>query len=327
MQLPVYNPMMKSYPEYSYLFTILGDPRDNINFSKWFVQNYIQLRYDSAKDVDQALFFEKDVEECNIYRCSLFYKLIQDKKYFQNSQTILSAIKGLLDQNYYITLVLDHFYLSNDSYHYQKHHLNHECLVFGYDEPNKCFQLVAFWEMKIRFISVSERDFLNAFINHQHYPIFDDTRIYAFCPQMKQENSLPFQRLKIRAQFQNYLLGEYSPIDERFYGIKCYEAILKNIENEPLEIRNFYVLYEHALANEIRIECLVKLGLLKNTDQILSLFSQVSTKCKIIRNKLMKEQFMQKTAIPKINSKTYKILLDDIYKLEIKAIMNLLNEL
>lgn len=86
-----YKPIIKSYPEYAHLFSILGNPQNDSDFSKWFCWNFIQLRYDSAKDVDEALFFEKDVEECNIYRCSLLDKMIFEKNMFK--ENILLKLK------------------------------------------------------------------------------------------------------------------------------------------------------------------------------------------------------------------------------------------
>ena len=83
----IFKPIIKSYPEYAHLFSILGNPENDIDFSRWFSWNFIQLRYDTSTDVDEALFFEKDVEECTIYRCTLLDKLIFEKKCFAEKQT------------------------------------------------------------------------------------------------------------------------------------------------------------------------------------------------------------------------------------------------
>ena len=200
-----YKPVIKSYPEYAHLFSILGNPEKDKDFSKWFSWNFIQLRYDTSADVDEALFFEKDVEECTIYRCSLLEKLIFEKKMFKTELEFREMVSCYLNEGYYIIVILDHYYIPFDKSHYHKFHQNHECLICGIDTEKQIYLIQDFFNGTYSACEINQTDIWEAYTKHHDYDIFDDENIYLFRKKSANNISrLPFQKAKIKSQFENY---------------------------------------------------------------------------------------------------------------------------
>lgn len=311
-----YKPIIKSYPEYAHLFSILGNPQNDSDFSKWFCWNFIQLRYDSAKDVDEALFFEKDVEECNIYRCSLLDKMIFEKNMFKENTDFQKMATHYLKLGFYIIVVLDHFYIPFDRDYYQKNHRNHECLIYGIDIENNSYLIQDFFNGSYSSCEISMSNFWKAYTNHYDYSIFDDEKIYLFKKKSSMEISrLPFQKGKIKSQFQNYLIGEISSIDDRTYGSCCYNILFDSLENKNIDFRDFSLLYEHTLANAIRIRLLFELDILSSDEELQKSFDEICNQALNLRNLLIKWKITQRLSL-----ETAEKLLKKIQENEIQTI-------
>lgn len=287
----MFNPIIKSYPEYAHLFSILGDPKLDDDLSKWFCWNFIQLRYDTIEDVDEALFFEKDIEECSIYRCSLLDKLIFEKRMFQSELVFREMISHYLKLGFYIVVVLDRFYFPFEKNYYQKSHRNHESLIYGIDEQRYVYLIQDFFDNIYSSREVSFIDFWNAYLNHYDYEIFDDEKIYLFKRKPHSDTRrLPFQLNKIQLLFQNYLTGEFSCCDNRTYGVLCYDKIIDRLRINKMDFRDFYLLFEHAKSNFIRSKLLVNLNFIKPNQHLEKLFWDVYNKSLILENSIIKQK-------------------------------------
>lgn len=316
-----FKPIIKAYPEYAHLFSIIGNPEENDDYIKWFCQNYIQLRYDASTDVDQALFFEKDVEECSIYRCSLLNKLVFEKQMFSNEKQFCEMVEHYLSKGTYILVILNHYYIPFDERCYMRKHFNHECMVFGIDIYKGIIYIQDFFMGQYTKCEININDFWRAYIHHYDYEIFDDEKIYLFSKRaVKDIARIPFQTQKIKSQYINYLSGERSYFDNRTYGITCYERLIEELHKDKFDLRNYHLLYEHALANTIRLKFLQNYHIVTDINELQEMFDLLCRNALLNRNKLLKWTITGKIQSPQIED-----FLNAQRQLEIQAINTLLD--
>lgn len=293
--------MIKAYPEYAHLFSIIGNPEQNGDYFKWFCQNYIQLRYDASTDVDQALFFEKDVEECSIYRCSLLDKLVFEKQMFTNEKQFCEMAEHYLSKGYYILLILDHYYIPFNKRRYMRKHLNHESMIYGIDINKGIIYIQDFFMRQYTKCEININDFWRAYTHHYDYELFDDERIYLFSKRSAKDIArIPFQTQKIKSQYINYLYGERSYFDDRTYGTKCYDRLIEELHKDEYDLRNFQILYEHALSNTIRLKFLQNYNIVTDINELQEMFDLLCHNALLNRNKLLKWRMTGKFQLSQI---------------------------
>ena len=186
-------------------------------------------------------------------------------------------------------MILDHFYIPFSQRVYQSFHQNHECLIYGIDDKKQIYYIQDFFNGSYSSCEITFLDFWKAYLNHYDYSIFDDEKIYLFKKKSVKDNMrLPFQTTKIKSQFQNYLSGEISPIDNRTYGISCYDKMIERIRSNKIDFRDFCLLYEHTLANSIRMRSLSDLGILTANLKLMDSVNMVCKNALILRNRLLK---------------------------------------
>ena len=133
-ELPVLFPLISTYPEYGHLFSIL-DVTDT-NVEAWIISNFINV-----VGYEYRFFHFRDtwtlLKRCPFIQCNSidrgFVKYIWRK-------SAISLFVSIVDSGCYIIIDLDRFYISN-SPEYQRHHINHKTLIYGYDANKKIFNV------------------------------------------------------------------------------------------------------------------------------------------------------------------------------------------
>lgn len=138
--LPMYEPKLNTFNVYAALFSIIAKDE---NYLPWFYSNFISIGINTCDDTlyftDHFTFFEygEGLSSCpwlEVYKPS--HKTI----YYQYSFNIKDVLTSYLNQNKYVWLYLDQFYIPQSNY-YQKLHKEHSVLIYGYDDATNIFYI------------------------------------------------------------------------------------------------------------------------------------------------------------------------------------------
>lgn len=128
--LEINVPSIRSYPHYAFMFGVVY--ADDYNFDE-FCHQYIQLSYNT---ISERIEFNIGT---NIYAyiCSAPYMerycyIRQDV--FSDKRVQVEFIKKMIDMKCYVYFLVDVFFIKLYKEWYNKCHMAHDILVYGYDE-------------------------------------------------------------------------------------------------------------------------------------------------------------------------------------------------
>lgn len=244
-------------------------PKEN-NFEHWFYSNYIQLHCSEHLDdyMDVPLTFYSAVNK--EFRYLLKNPWIEQdpvkwnvlKKYVN----ILDFVKDLIDNQYYIELHLDEFYIEKRQA-YQKYHNPHGNMIYGYDQDEKKLYLLGYDENRVFYKStVSYKAFVQAFENvpEEVLDMFTMKRLFP-CIEYKMQKDV------VKKYLQEYLDGTDSSYRDdllsnqlgRLYGVNIYTALTNNVDKLD-DYRNIFLLVEHKKIMKDRVAFMNRIGMLTN---------------------------------------------------------------
>ena len=126
-ELDMFEPMINGFNIYASLFSIL---KNNDDVKNWICNNFIQLRYLSDHNV---VFFEgyRNI----LYNCPniTVNRISRNILKLKWSNDLFKFIKEMVDENYYILLYIDRYYLTDFKLN---HSSMHELFIYGYDYDN-----------------------------------------------------------------------------------------------------------------------------------------------------------------------------------------------
>lgn len=131
--LPIEKPIITFIPRHANKLSIV---QTHSCFDDWLMNNYIfiSINYDYTKiNVEDYL---------NIYSSEIIDEFMLTRDIICHGMDILSSIIVLLHEKYYITIMIDRFYLS--AYN-AKRHVNHPIFIYGYDDNAKMFYIADFF--------------------------------------------------------------------------------------------------------------------------------------------------------------------------------------
>lgn len=138
--LPMYEAKLNTYNVYAALFSIIAKDE---SYLPWFYSNFISIGINTCDDTlyftDHFTFFEYGDGGSSCPWLEV-YKPPHKTIYYQYSFQIKDVLKHYLNQNKYVWLYLDQFYIPQSSY-YQKIHKEHSVLVYGYDDATNIFYI------------------------------------------------------------------------------------------------------------------------------------------------------------------------------------------
>lgn len=109
-------------------------------FDHWFTENFINVYLAETKIKQLRLDFNVDydavLQEIQISTDEVFI--------FDN---IVEKIKSWIDENYYIKVELDEYYIKNKRA-YERYHMVHHSLVYGYNDKSCCFYMLTYFDEK-----------------------------------------------------------------------------------------------------------------------------------------------------------------------------------
>ncbi|WP_434749295.1 BtrH N-terminal domain-containing protein [Paenibacillus amylolyticus] len=337
--LPMYEPKLNTYNVYATLFSIIAKDE---SYLPWYYSNFIALGINTCDDTlyftDHFTFFEygEGLTSCpwlEVYKPS--HKTI----YYDYKFDIQKVLTSYLDQNKYIWLHLDQFYIPL-SVHYQKMHKEHSLLVYGYDDATNVFYIADSLDNgKFTKTTLSYQQLKKAWESEicEHF-----RRLFRVISRKPGEYTLNTEHLKI--QIEDYLSSksvnkgiywDQIPVDgphsyvqnKKFwiFGIEVYKYILnlnkqlkESSGHKSLDLRIPHLLWQHKKCMLERIHYLN----LANTD-IYNDYKKIVDESLLILNLSMKYNMTTSESIlERIDTKINKVVFSE--KITLRKLLELL---
>ncbi len=157
--LPLAEPRIYAYSSHATALSIMSIDED---YLPWFHSNYIQLcgMKDYRDTTDLPLDFYLGPRKDSNYNVNTNWLtfLSTDRQLVERTcGDIIPYIMACIDQNHYVALLLDEFYMK-DRWAYHNRKWEHENLIFGYDLERRIFHIIGF-KGTIRKFRASEISF------------------------------------------------------------------------------------------------------------------------------------------------------------------------
>lgn len=277
--------MIDAFNEYGHFFTVIHY-ENNSNYKKLAAQCFTNLYCvpDEFSQFKCILSFYPNRHTELLEDCPLVtYHSIERYEILKQGKGICDKIKELLNEGYYLTFYVDLFFLPC-SESYQKNHLNHKIMVFGYDEEQMKFAVIdTFRNFKYAASEVSFDELETAFNSYEHAKNQRDNKV-VYVKFQNQEVTIDITKLKKNLECfckENEERGIVS-------GVKVYDELEKGLhESEYLHLQSCNILCQHITFTKIRAKLLKELEIAefskKEWEQFEELEKQSKSLCNLYR--------------------------------------------
>lgn len=322
IKLEISPPLINSYPIYGSLFSIIEDS-DVVD--NWLCNNFIQLRLLT----NVTVFFESYrsiLFNCPNMTHSRYCKNMLEADYNRN---LPKFIINMLNNNYYIFLNVDRYYIKKYNY-YGKNHLFHELFIIGYDDSKQIFYCCdnidsgkfeefecTFSELQIAYDNVEDTSFY--------------TDIHCITTDFGSDIPDEINIDQIITLLEAYKNSSITPnFSERHvileYGFNIHSTILNILivhiqtqKSVPLELRQLYVFYEHKKLMVYRLNIIKKRYNTNVLDELIDKYSALEKSYLRIKSLIIKYNYSFDTSVSDRLISTFKqsiideqLILDDL---------------
>lgn len=307
--LPYSKPLITSFPDIASVFSVIGNHLTNT--SAWICDHYINLvafKDDAIKNNHKWLgnFYDGiGNERITIQaQCPYLERQVVDKNVFLKKDSIDVFIKHCINNEYYIYLYLDLFYIECSECFNNKH-LLHPVTIYGYSDEYDTFNIADFFVnnkymtkvISTKVLKLSFGKLSNFKLNNENIRLSTQMiELYKY-KDSNYEMNIEYMLRQLR----NYVgandsfhklesdgcLGGFSKI----YGINYYKTLIEilNNSNGYIDKRNFHLLCDHKALMIYRVCYLLNNNLIKE-----SIYEDLFKQCKalyndsiILRNKVL----------------------------------------
>lgn len=298
------KPFANAYQYVGYAMSIAEQHPD---FNNWILNNYIQLTFDYCNVVKEGIVI--DFLGGTIFdSVELLYYEDCDKIKILNENTddaIIHFIEQSIKNDKYICTMLNEFYVPNRS-SYRKEDFEHDVLIYGCSTEKKRINIIGYNEKKeYKVSSISYDEFCEAFrtsnsmlkrigVNWSRYyfdinvlenSLFD--YLFGVNCMEKLDNYIDTEKGDL-----SFFLGKFSLHKRIAWGLDIYPAIIEYVlwKKEllsTLDIRIFYILYEHKRCMRKRLSLLEK-KITFNINYSIKAYEYLEEEAKIILYRSMK---------------------------------------
>ncbi len=281
------------YLHHAYLLSVAQEHAD---FEKWFVSNYIQLRY--YPETNWLNFYRLEAFETGIELCPLIdLQVVKSEMLKINNINIEDLIINCIKQNCYVWIFIDEFYDPN-RIAYKTTHVIHENFIYGVDPEEKCFYSAGFdlWQ-SYSFSKINFEDLKKAF-----YSVPYNLPVKMLNPNTKANYKFEIDNTK--NLLYDYLNSQNTSLRNTMfknssgdcvYGMDIYEYLKKYFEGflykkGESDIRILHILWEHKKCMSIRIRYLFENNYLNRSgfSDFMDVFKPIENKALLTRNLQMK---------------------------------------
>ncbi|GGG07255.1 hypothetical protein GCM10010912_59890 [Paenibacillus albidus] len=152
------NPLISCYPQHAFYMSIISEKEECL---PWIYSNYSNLFIDEAGFCD----FIIKTPEYHLYPWFQGSQRLHKNIIIKYKMDFIQFIKESIDDNNYIVLDVDEFYLPC-SQRYQKKHFIHHTMICGYDDETLDFLIYGFYnQQKYSLRYVEYKDLEKAFLH------------------------------------------------------------------------------------------------------------------------------------------------------------------
>ncbi|MDF2986916.1 MAG: hypothetical protein K0R50_2426 [Eubacterium sp.] len=302
--LPITIPPIIGYTVHAYPLTVAFSSQKCL---PWFYSNYIQMISNTEYD---GVFLDF-LTLCNILNGGKWVDFlfpgipwlkccpVGDFIITKCNLDIHSLITNALNENNYVVIFLDEFYIPNRRT-YQKSNFYHENFIFGYDTAEKTYDILGFDERRL-FNSgkVSYHELEQGFkSNHLTDPEaasikllkLDTTFSYELDLQFIRDSLLDYVNSQNTCNLQNIVRN---PMKKCVYGLNTYHELIRYFEllydnSIRYDIRPIHILWEHKKTMLLRIEYLSKMYPEAGFNEVYEQYIVIEQKCLSLRQALIK---------------------------------------
>lgn len=284
--LPMKYPIVTSYPCHANVLSVVSNSDE---YLPWFFNNYIQLNYPKEvhKDGARLDFYVSYLWEA----CPYIYHQRVSKDFISYKwNTIIEFLIDSIELGFYIHLIVDTFYIPNYK-SINKNHIPHDIFIFGYDSSEKVFNVADNFNLgKYSYETANFKDIEEGYKSVRQIGLFDwldgiemirlkeNNGAYGFSHKYKFDVDLVKNSIKdYLSSTNNSIKWHYIPsiqwkYDKDYFGIEIYSKLIEYLDNQVEEIgidmRPFYVLWEHKMVMLLRIQYMINNGFLNNVESI-----------------------------------------------------------
>lgn len=274
----------------------------------WFFSHYLNITYSLpiSKSIDGTPT-EYYTEIQKNYDPFIIHPFLQFNKIpsFFVKNDVLSHFKDAINNNSYIEMLLDEYFISNRNA-YGRYHYFHSNLVYGYDDEKNIIYLLGH-DTKKRYTTteVSYENLILAFKKQERYINYISVD-YPYSPYKLNID-------KVNEIIRNYVLStnlseQYVNISgerSRGFGFSIYDQIINEDMQVLLDdIRISHFLYEHKCILSMFVRFLYFRKFIKHEDyiELSKMFDNIENKALILRNLILKNSMSSQKNIHKIRS-------------------------
>ena len=310
------SPLLSGYSFYGGLFSILPNSE---NIMPWVYSNFIQLKYLLENDL---VFFDR-------YRSLLdgcpfisHYILTKSDLEENGEQSLVDVIKNKIDYGAYCFIYIDRFYIPFHKMWYQKGHLTHEMLIYGYDDQKQEFLCSDNGDNGMYgHFTCTFAEVLDGYWKNEN----DDP--YYFSMHYIQNIIIPeepymFNYAQAKSSFNNYLysktmLNESEECIPSIFGFKVHNLVLENQkslidkygDNYYFNLRQIYLIVDHKELMKNRVVYLMERGYLPN-EEFDKKYDYLCVKYKLLLSKCIKYNITKNKGILDKHFKLFQELIE-----------------
>lgn len=305
--LPVGQPDITAYPHHAHLFSILNGIDEQGKYKlPWLCNNYIQLEYESG-NIDFSIGYDilPILENCAwLVKDSISFEMIKKKW-----SDVVGFIVDAIDTGHYVYMEVDEYYIREYD-NYNKKHLSHTILIYGYNEISKEFFVADFFKNRKYYFAKAtfeevKKGYDNApttflqgiFLFHKRdeYSFSYEYNVMALIKNL--EDFIYARNTKLRNMVINY--PHIMPHkEESVFGIDAINVIYENlIKTRVVSNTHLWVIKEHIRVLKMIVLELSELCLVKDASILLFLICDIEKKSQIIINLCIKQQITNASTI------------------------------
>lgn len=217
------NPPIKTVNGYAFPFSIIGGHHHN--YMPWVVSNFLNISY-------HPLHFLKRVDRlCFRKSAYFFWSFFRFRiKFLLHKEEIVSYLKRELDNERYISVLLNEYFIPGKS-SYNKKNFLHDKYIYGYNDDLSVFYVLSIADKGIyKKHEISYENMRKAYCDYFWNHCF-------FVFELKDYDFSKINSKKIRKQLCRYLSKRKN------YGINCYDLIITHFNSiKPNEAVNMLML-------------------------------------------------------------------------------------
>ncbi|MGG4340446.1 hypothetical protein [Paenibacillus lautus] len=231
----------------------------------------------------------------------LLQRIRKDIIYLKWANDISQFVRDALLQGYYVSLMVDQFYIPASSA-FNKKHRNHELFIYGFDDTTEIFLISDnFQNGKYTKGSCSFTDLNNSYIDLSKTTDLGQELVYLLSFNKYGKFEINIEVLKellsdylcsVNSSQKNNLLNQ--PLKKDWiYGLRCYDHIVTYLNNVKttenyLDVRPFYVQKNHKSMMIKRLLYLSEIGILNDDENYITQYINIEKISAIVVNLTLK---------------------------------------